>query len=253
MSTSSRWARASPAGVATPLSKDHPNLVAAAARLRRLQWIWGLLAAGLGGIGLAIGGLDHAGVAVGWITLAALLVSRPQPLLLACVAVALGFSLIFLIPGVDRVLGPDPLAALLGGGLAGLIGMALVRIVLMATAWNQLFFYRLLYGTEAMTSAGSELPAVPEVIVNISDRAAWAGRLAGFVGLLLTFAAVPLRGGPWQVHAISLAYSMSVFAVGLGLGAAFSPTRRRGTALAGVSLGMTTLVLDLLVGRAFLG
>jgi hypothetical protein len=218
-----------------------------------LQWIWGLLAAGLGGIGLAIGGLDHAGVAVGWITLATLLVSRAQPLLLACVAVALGFSLIFLIPGVDRVLGPDPLAALLGGGLAGLIGMALVRIVLMATAWNQLFFYRLLYGTEAMTRTGSELPAVPEVIVNMSDRAAWAGRLAGFVGLLFTFAAVPLRGGPWQVHAISLAYSLSVFAVGLGLGAAFSPTRRRGMALAGVSLGMTTLILDLLVGRAFLG
>jgi hypothetical protein len=237
--------------VSAPLSADHPNLQAAAARLRRLQWVWGLLAAALGGITLAVGGLPSAAIAVGWIVLAALLVTRPQPLLLACVAVAFGFSLIFLIPGVGLVLGPDALATLLGGGLAGFIGMALVRLVLMATAWNQLFFYRLLYGTSTILSQG--LPALPEVIANISDRAAWAARLSGLIGLVLTFSAVPLRQSPVLVHALGAAYSLSVFAVGLGLGAAFSPTNRRNMALTGVALGMTTLVLALLVGRAFVG
>ena len=236
-----------------PLSTDHPNLQAASARLRRLQWVWGLLAAGLGGLGLATGGLERAGVTLGWIVLAALLVTQAQPIWLACVAVAFGFSLIFLIPGVDLVLGPDPLLALFGGGVVGILGMGLVRIVLMATAWNQLFFYRLLYGTAAMAGNDPDFPILPEVIVNISDRAAWAGRLTGFLGLLLVFVAVPLRQHPLLVHVISLAYSFSVFAVGLGLGAAFSPTHRRSVALAGVALGMTTLVLALLVGRAFLG
>ncbi|HET7011880.1 MAG TPA: hypothetical protein VFI11_13970 [Anaerolineales bacterium] len=236
-----------------PVSQDHPNLLAAAARLRRLQWVWGLLAASLGGLALAGGGLARFGVALGWIILAALLVSRPQPLLLACVAVAFGFSLIFLIPGVDLVLGPDPLLDLLGGGLVGLIGMALVRVVLMATAWNQLFFYRLLYGTAGMSGLSPDLPVLPEVIANLSDRAAWVARLSGFVGLLLTLAAVPLRQSPALGQVLSVAYSLSVFAVGLGLGAAFSPTQRRSVALAGVALGMTTLVLSLLVGRAFIG
>jgi hypothetical protein len=75
----------------------------------------------------------------------------------------------------------------------------------------------------------------------------------GVIGLILTFSAVPLREGPIAGHALATAYTLSVFAVGLGLGAAFSPTSRRSTALVGVALGMTTLVLALLVGRAFLG
>jgi hypothetical protein len=46
------------------------------------------------------------------------------------------------------------------------------------------------------------------------------------------------------------AYGAAVFAVGLGLGAAFVPTDRRGMALTGAVLGCLALLAALLVGRA---
>ena len=191
-------------------------------------------------------------MALSWIALAALLVTLLQPLLLASVAVSLGFSLVLLVPGVEGTLGPDPLAGLLGGGLPGTLGMGLVRVLLMVTAWSQLLFYRLLYGTERIAGFDPKLAAIPELVPNGSDRAAWASRLGGFGALVVSLASIPLRNGPLLPYAIGLAYSLSVLGAGLGLGAAFSPTRRRGTALAGVALSMVALVGALLIGRAFL-
>ena len=236
-----------------PLAQQDPNLQAAVARFRRLSWTWGALCAMVGGLSLAVGGATHAGVGLGWIALAALLVAQSQPLLLACLAVALGFSLIFLIPGVDRVFGPDALSGLLGGGVPGILGMGLVRIVLMVTAWSQFLFYRLLYGTTRISGFDPKLPAIPELVPDRSDPAAWGARLSGFLALLLGAASVPLRDQPAFPSVLGLTYSLSVFGAGLGLGAAFSPTRRRGSALTGVGLSMAALVLTLLVGRAFLG
>lgn len=235
------------------LARDDPKLQEAVARLRRLSWMWALLCAGVGGLSLAVGGAAHAGVALSWIALAALLVTLLQPLLLASVAVSLGFSLVLLVPGVEGTLGPDPLAGLLGGGLPGTLGMGLVRILLMVTAWTQLLFYRLLYGTEGIAAFDPKLPAIPELVSNGSDRAAWASRLGGFMALVVTLASVPLRDGPYLAYGLGLAYSLSVLGVGLGLGAAFSPTHRRGTAMVGVALSMVALVAALLIGRAFLG
>ena len=236
-----------------PLARQDPNLQAAVARFRRLSWIWGALCAMVGGLSLAVGGAAHAGVGLGWIALAALFVTQSQPLLLACVAVAMGFSLIFLVPGVERVLGPDALSGLLGGGLPGILGMGLVRIVLMVTAWSQLLFYRLLYGTARIAGFDPKLPGIPELVPNRSDGAAWGARLSGFLAFFLGVASVPLRDQPAFPSVLGLTYSLSVFGAGLGLGAAFSPTRHRGAALTGVTLGMAALVLTLLVGRAFLG
>jgi hypothetical protein len=235
------------------VAQDHPNLQEAVGRFHRLSWVWGLLCAGVGGLSLAVGGAAHFGVTLGWAALAALLVTQMQPLLLACVAVALGFSLIFLVPGVDRVLGPDALAGLLGGGLPGILGMGLVRILLMVTAWNQLLFYRLLYGSERLGPLDPTLPAIPEMISNGSDRAAWAARLSGLLALLLGFASVPLRGLAVLPQVLGLCYSLGVLGAGLGLGAAFSPTHHRGVALTGVGLSSLAIVLTLLIGRAFLG
>lgn len=238
--------------MSSPLARDDPKLQEAVARLRRLCWVWALMCAGVGGLSLAVGGAEHAGVALGWIALATMLVTLIQPLLLASVAVSLGFSLVLLVPGVETTLGPDPLAGLLGGGVPGMLGMGMVRIVLMVTAWSQLLFYRLLYGTARVTGLDPHWPAIPELIPNLSDRAAWAARLIGFAALVLSLACIPLRAGPNLPYLLGLAYSLSVLSTGLGLGAAFSPTNRRGTALAGVILGMVALFVALLIGRAFL-
>ena len=237
-----------------PLAQQDPNLQAAVARFRRLSWTWGVLCALVGGLSLAVGGAAHAGVGLGWIVLAAFLVTQSQPLLLACVAVALGFSLIFLIPGVDRVFGPDALSGLLGGGVPGILGMGLVRIVLMVTAWS-LNSSSIVCCMEPPGSPGSirSCRLFPKLVPNRSDPAAWAARLSGFLALVLGAASVPLRDQPAFPSVLGLTFSLSVFGAGLGLGAAFSPTRRRGSALTGVGLSMAALVLTLLVGRAFLG
>ncbi len=237
----------------SPLTRDDPKLQAAVARWRRLSWLWALLCAGVGGLSLAVGGPAHAGLALSWIALAALLVTLVQPLLLASVAVSLGFSLVLLVPGVEPALGPDPLAGLFGGGLPGTLGIGVVRVLLMVTAWTQLLFYRLLYGTEDIASFDPKLPAIPELVPNGSDPAAWASRLGGFLAVVVSLGSIPLRDGGYLPHALGLAYSLSVLSAGLGLGAAFSPTHRRGTALTGVILSMVALVATLLIGRAFLG
>jgi hypothetical protein len=79
--------------------------------------------------------------------------------------------------------------------------------------------------------------------------AVWA-RWLGFLGLMAAVVAIPLSGAMVRANLLAAAYSGAVFAVGLGLGAAFVPTHRRGMALTGVALGCLSLLAALLVGRA---
>jgi hypothetical protein len=79
--------------------------------------------------------------------------------------------------------------------------------------------------------------------------AVWA-RLLGFLGLMAAVLAIPVSDSRLRANLLGAAYSGAVFAVGLGLGAAFVPTIRRGMALTGVVLGSLALLAALLVGRA---
>jgi len=229
---------------------DHPNLTLAVARLRRMQWIWAVLFAGLGGLSLAAGGLPQPIVAVTWICIAAILVAGPQPIYLSLVAVAWGFSLVFLLPGFASAVGAEPITRLLGGGPVEVAAMAIVRVVLLVTSWNQFLFYRLLYGTRGAAGLDPSLPPIPAVVSNPSDRVAVWARLLGFLGVVAAVVAVPLASATLRSNLLGAAFAGSVFAVGLGLGAAFVPTSRRGMALTGVVLGCFALLASLLVARA---
>ena len=233
-----------------PAPADHPNLLLAVGRLRRLQWLWAILFGALGGLALASGGLRQPLLPLAWITIAILLVIRPEPLILALVAAAWGLSMIFLIPGAQLVLGGDPISRLLSTGVLETVAMAVVRILLLISAWNQFLFYRLLYGTEGAAGLDPSLPPVPAVLPNPSDRTAVVARLSGFFGVIASLAGVPLADTTTGASFLALAYGGAVLAVGLGLGSAFLPTRRRAMALWGVGLGCAALLLALLIGRA---
>ena len=228
---------------------DHPNLQVAVSRLRRMQWVWAVLFALLGGLALASTGPTQPLFPLTWLTIAAILAIGPQPIYLALVAVAWGLSLIFLIPGISQALGTDPITRLLGGGLAETAAAAIVRVILLVMAWNQFLLYRLLYGTQGAAGLDASLPPIPPVIPNPSDRLAVWARWTGFVGVMAAVVAVPMSNPAARANSLGLAYAGAVFSIGLGLGAAFVPTHRRSVALTGVALGGLALLAALLVGR----
>lgn len=229
---------------------DHPNLRLALGRLRRLQWLWAALFAGLGALALASTGFAEPFLPLTWIVIAVLLVPRPQPITLSLVAVAWGFSLVFLVPGIAQTIGADPVTRLLGGGAVEIAALAIVRVIFLITAWNQFMFYRLLYGTRGADGLDPLLPPIPAVISNPSDRVAVWARLLGFLGLMAALISIPLSTAALRTAALGAPFAGAVFAVGLGLGAAFVPTTRRAMALTGVFLGCASLLAALLIGRA---
>ncbi len=239
------------------VSSDNPNLQAASTRLRRIQWTWAalflamaVLTVGAGTAGGALTGRIVLGAA--WLAGGVLLAAAPQPALLALVAVAWALSLVFLLPG-GGALGSDPLEAILGSSPVEASAAAVVRVLLALTAWNQFLFYRMLYGTATASGLETGLPAIPEVVPNRADALALAGRFCGLAGLMAAWAAIPLGDLPVASPVLKLGWALAVFGMGLGIGAAFSPTSRRAAALTGVGAGALAFLSALLAARAITG
>lgn len=237
-----------------PLPTDHPHLSAARLRLRRTQWAWAALCAAVGGLSLIValrlGGQTPLIIAaVPWLTSGALLAFSSQPAALALVAAQFALSLVLLLPGAAAAFGPDPVAAVFGasGVEAALIG--LIRAVLAVTAWSQFHFYRILYGTASSSGLDPRLPAIPEVVPNRSNAFGSASRTLGAVALLIALAAFGLAGNDLGLYALGAGHATSVLAIGLGLGAAFSPTTQRTSALTGIALGGAAFLAAVAAGR----
>jgi len=238
--------------MARTLRKTDPNLLQAVNRLGRAQQVWGGLFLLFGLLTYLTVGTRHPLGGLSWIILGGLCFLGPQPLLLMAVAAQLGFSLLFPLPRIALLYGTDPLTAILGASAVEIAGILLVRLVLLFTAANQFFFYRLLYGTASATGLDPDLPPIPEMIPNQSDRYSALARWFGLTSLLTCGAAFGLRGPSLAGLALELAGVAGVLAVGLGLGAALSPTRMRGAALVGVAAGLFSYLvapalLDILV------
>ena len=231
----------------TELTSEHPNLRQAATRLRRTLWIWAALAAGMGLLTAAPSAGGEIVPAIGWFVAAVLMALFAQPVLLALTAVQWALSLVAWIPGVSRVAGDDALTALLQPGAFESIGLAVVRVMLAVTAWNQFLFYRMLYGTGQAAGLDPNLPPIPEVVPNRTDAWALASRLLGGAAIVAALAALGLST-PARLIVIQAGLLLASLALGLGLGAAFSPTTRRGAALLGAGLGGIGFVLALAVG-----
>ena len=217
-----------------PPSPEHPNLVRAATRLRRIQLAWAALFAGAGLLSL-IAQRDVAPVL--WLIGAVLLVADSQPALLAMVSVGWGLTLLGVSPELNRVIALDPVGALFSAGWAESLSLGFVRLILAIMAWNQFLFYRMLYGTRSMSGPTEELPAIPEVIPNRTGRLtayAWAAWVAGGLGLILSSS---IEAQPMLRLTQTAALGFAALSIGLGVGVAFSPTTRRGTALSAVVMG----------------
>ncbi len=231
------------------LTPEHPNLRQAAGRLRRTLWVWAALAAGMGVLTAspAIGG--SLVPAIGWLAAAALMGLFVQPVLLALAAAQWALSLVTWIPGVALVVGGDPLTTLLTPGAFESFGLALVRVLLAITAWNQFLFYRMLYGTGRAAGLDLRLPPIPEVVPNRTDTWALAARMLGVVAIAAALLALALTS-PARLLAIQAGLVLASLGIGLGMGTAFSPTGRRGAALLGVGVAAAAFVLALAAGAA---
>ncbi len=229
--------------MAKTLSKSDPNLVSAVGRLYRTQKVWGGLFLAFALLAYTVSGSRHPFSGLGWLALGALCFRAPQPLVLMAVAVQMGFSLLLPLPRLELLLGPDPLGSVLEAGTVETVGMLAVRAVLLLTAANQFFFYRLLYGTARASGLDPSMPPIPEMIPNASDRyAGWAHWL-GLLSLFACLTGLALARTPVAAGALELAVVTGVVALGLGLGAAFSPTGRRSTALLGAASGIAGFLL----------
>lgn len=226
---------------------DTPNLKLAVTRLRRTLWVWATL---MGGMGLLTfyANPEHPFEALPWLAAATLMAFGIQPAYLALSAFEWGISLTSFIPGVRYAFGADPLVAPPDVGPLGVVGLAFARVLFLVTAWNQFLLYRLLYGTRRAAGLDANLPAIPEMIPNRTDTLALAGRILAV--LSLTASVLPWFLIPSQrLLTLALARAMSILAIGLGLGAAFSPTQRRDAAMLAVWIGAAGLLVSLALAR----
>jgi hypothetical protein len=218
-------------------------------RLRRTLIIWALIYTGIALLSFFALRQNYPLAFLPWFIGAVLFVTRVEPIYLSLVAVQWGISLITLIPGVSYFIGPDPLSFIFDSGFLEILVLIGVRLVFIFTSFNQFLFYRLLYGSEKMTGASDDLPDIPEVIPNRSNRFAALSRILGLGGMFIAIAALSILRGDLVDPAISLAIYTGTYAIGFGLGAAFSPTDRRSVALSGVGFGSLAILMALIISR----
>jgi len=224
------------------LSKTDPHLLTAVNRLARTQTIWGWLLIGLGVLTTLAAGLEHPVAGMPFIAIGILCLRWGDPALLATVATLIALSIVSTINPRATLLGPDPLTRLMGLSAIEISVLVIGKILIVATATNQFFFYRLLYGTEHATSDEPNLDVIPPLVPNRTNGLARWGRWLALIGGLGAISALLLAQlDPSVVLVRSLAEaggSLGAVAAGLGLGAAFSPTDERSAALLGVSVGL---------------
>lgn len=235
------------------LPRDHPNLLAAASRLRRNLWVWAGLFLAMAALIYAADGQAHILRTAPWIAGAVLLAFSRQPVLLAMVSIFWGLELIHLVPGAEAALGPNPLAASLGSGPLESLGYAVLEAVMMITAWNQFMFFRMLYGSEGFSGLDPDSPPIPEVIPNRTSTLAWASLALGLGAAVASATVVAAAGRRDSAWAIEATLGLAEMAIGLGLGVSFSPTTRRRLALAGTLMGAAGFALGLAIHQAIGG
>lgn len=216
------------------LSPEHPNLVKAAARMRRILLVWAILFAGVGILGLFVAPRT---VPILWLGGALLLVLEQQPALLGMVSVSWALSLLGVSTELNQAVALDPVGLLFGSEGVESLTLAFVRLVLAIMAWNQFLFYRLLYGTQAMTGASAGLPEIPEVIPNRTNRLVAYCFLANTAGGLALLFSSPLTTPEAVRSLLTASLGLAALSIGLGIGVAFSPTHQRPAALVSISLG----------------
>jgi hypothetical protein len=236
------------------LSQTDPHLLTAVNRLARTQTLWGWLLISLGILTAIAARLEHPIAGMPFIAVGILCLRWGDPALLATVGTLIALSIVSTINPQATLLGPDPLTRLMALSAIEIGALVIGKILIVATAANQFFFYRLLYGTAQATADEMNLDIVPPMVENRTNGLARWARWLGLIGGFCAIAALLLAQlDPSVILVRSLAEaggSLGAVAAGLGLGAAFSPTDERPAALLGVGVGLIAyfVAIWLLVG-----
>lgn len=230
-------------------SPDHPNLLQAVARLKRIFLAWGGLILLMGLFTAVVLRETFPLAPLPWLVTGVIVLTGRQPAYLGLVAMLWGMSIVTLIPNVSTLIGPDPISNLFELSAIEGIALGVVRVLLLIMAWNQFMYYRMLYGTKQMSGLPPDLPAIPEMVPNKTVEIARAAQLIGVLGFIAALGAAGVESHGVMVNLITIAYSISILSIGLGLGVVFSPTTRRSIALSAIGIGVIVFITIFLIGR----
>jgi hypothetical protein len=224
------------------LPKTHPGLVASVRRLQRVQTVWGLLLIGLGFLTELAATSQHPVSGLPFIIVGLLAFRFAEPALLATVATVVAFSIIPTINPRLTLLGPDPVRQLADPSFLELVAVVVAKALVVLTAANQFFQFRLLYGTSRATTDDPNQAVIPEMVPNRTNGLARWARWMAVGSVVFAVGSVLLRGASPDPYIprlwAEIGGSLAAIAVGFGLGAAFAPTDQRRAALLGVGLGL---------------
>ncbi|MCC6190158.1 MAG: hypothetical protein IT318_14085 [Anaerolineales bacterium] len=229
------------------LSKTDPALLAAVARLRRAQQLWGALLIALGTVTELAATSEHPVAGIPFILIGLLAFRWADPALLAAIAALMAFSIVPTLNPRLTILGPDPAVQMMALSTIEQVALVAGKVIVVLTAANQFFLYRFLYGTERATSDVPDQDIIPPMVPNRTDGLSRWARLIALVGIALGAAALYLAGMDPLVYLpkvlAEMGGSLAIMAIGIGLGCAFSPTDERPAALTGVAVGLGAYVL----------
>lgn len=223
------------------LPSTDSNLLKGVQRLARSHYIWAALFITFGLLTQFAAAPRHLFSGLPFIIIGLACLRWRDPALLATVAVLFALSVVPMLNSKIGILGPDPLPQLTSLGRLEFAALALGKLLLMYTAFNQFLYLRFLYGTAQAATDEPDLPHIPEMVPNRTNaQARWARGLA-VAGMLCAVGALFMTS--MELEALiragaELGGSLGAVAISLGLGAAFSPTHERPAALLGVGLGL---------------
>lgn len=231
------------------LSPDHPNLVLAVNRLRRIFWAWGGLFIFMALFTAAVLRGSYPLAPLPWLIVGITIVFGRQPATLGLAAIMWGMSIVSLIPNVNTLIGPDPISHLLELSAIEGVALGVVRVLLLIMAWNQFMFYRMLYGTEQMSGTPSDLPPIPAMFTNKTGQIARIAQLVGLLGLFLVWGSILITSETLAINFLALSYTTSILSIGMGVGVVFSPTTKRKNALSAIGIGVVVFISIFIIGR----
>lgn len=235
-----------------PPKTNNSHLLRLSERLVKVQRIWAVAFALMSWITISTIGGEYPLAAASWLLIAILLLVGKQPAYFALVAAQWGLSLLSLFPGLNRFIGPDPFAMIFKPGLVEGLVLAMLRILLLLVAWHQFLTFRILYGRPRIQQRKKSLQELPEIIPNQTALMATVALVLAFLANLSAWGTVLLNSPIAIAHLGSSSYLFASFAIGLGLGASFSPTRNPGVAGTSIAFGAIALLSMLIVQRYFI-
>lgn len=223
------------------LSTTDPRLQAGVQQMRRTLRVWGILLALYGGLTFFLNFGPHPVAGWPFILIGLLCLVSGDPLLLGSIAVLMSFALVPTLALNLPLFGPDLLRQIIPLNSIEFLAVIVGKILIIITALNQFMFYRFYYGTARAAMDDPQLPAIPEMVPNRTNRyARWTTWLAG-LGLVTALLAL----GVSQVDRTAflpqvlaeLGGTCGGLALAVAFGVAFSPTDERPRALQSTVLG----------------